>query len=362
VPGASGEIWLLDHGEIAGGGQGLGFRLARALGDRGFDVSVGCRSDIPLARWCARAGIEVEDMRFGDLVPWRAFSVVPAVARTRRFLRRVGPDALVVGNHPRVHAHLYAATRGMGSAPAMVNLAHDQDSARRRSARYVYRRFGALLAVGSNAAGEYRARLPGVPVTKMNNFLPADDFDEARGRRILSPSYTEPALGVLARLIPEKGIAELVDRLASDEARGGWRSLIVGGAFQDASYTRAVEGRVGELGLGDRIRLLGEVEDVPGFLGSIDALVVPSTGNEAQPTVILEGLAHGVPVIVRESLVSHDYDDLPVVPYANASDLARILRDLPTRPAPVDQLIRRFGPDQAVAALESAAQAAKARS
>jgi glycosyltransferase involved in cell wall biosynthesis len=362
VPGASGEIWLLDHGEIAGGGQGLGFRLARALSARGFDVRVGCRRDSPLAGWCARAGIEVEEMRFADLVPRRAFSVAPAVARTRRFLSRVGPDALVVGNHPRVHAHLYAATRATAGAPAIVNLAHEQDSARRRSALFVYRRFGALLAVGSIAAGEYRARLPGVPIMKMNNFLPVDYFNEARGRRVLSPSYAEPALGVLARLIPEKGIAELVDRLATDETRGGWSRLIVGGAFQDASYTKAVGGRIEELGLGDRIRLLGEVEDVFGFLGSIDALVVPSTGNEAQPTVILEGLAHGVPVIVRELLYAPDYDDLPVVPYADASDLARILRDLPRRPAPVDELIRRFGPDQAVAALESAAQVARARS
>ena len=362
MPGRSGEIWLLDHGEIAGGGQGVGFRLARALGARGFDVKVGCRRDSPLAGWCARAGIETEDMRFEDLVLWRAFSIAPAVSRTRRFLSRVGPDPLVVGNHPRVHAHLFAATRGMAGAPAIVNLAHDQDSAGRRSARFAYRRLGALLAVGSNAAGEYRVRLPGVPVTKMNNFLPVDYFKEAQRRRVLSPSYAEPALGVLARLIPEKGIAELVDRLATDEMRGGWSRLIVGGAFQDVSYTRAVERRVGELGLGERIRLLGEVEDVPGFLGSIDALVVPSTGKEAQPTVILEGLAHGVPVIVREPLFSPDYDDLPVVPYANASDLARILRDLPTQPAPVEELIRRFGPDQAVAALESAAQVARARS
>jgi glycosyltransferase involved in cell wall biosynthesis len=362
VPGASGEIWLLDHGEIAGGGQGLGFRLTRALGARGFHVRVGCRRDSPLARWCVRAGIEVEDMRFGELVPWRAFSIAPAAARTRRFLRRVGPDALVVGNHPRVHAHLYAATRGIAGAPAIVNLAHEQDSARRRSARFAYRRFGALLAVGSNAAGEYRARLPGVSVTKMNNFLPLDYFDEAQRRRVLSPSYADPALGVLARLIPDKGIAELVDGLATDEIRGGWSRLIIGGSFQDAAYTRAVERRVGDLGLSDRIRLLGEVDDVPDFLGSIDALVVPSTGNEAQPTVILEGLAHGVPVIVREPLLSPDYDDLPVVPYADASNLARILRDLPTRPAPVEELILRFGPDQALAALESAAQAARARS
>jgi glycosyltransferase involved in cell wall biosynthesis len=357
-----GEIWLLDPGEIAGGGQRFGFRLVRALGDRGLDVGVGCRRDGPLSRWCEGAGIEVKDMRFGELVPWRASSIARAVARTRRFLRDAGPDAVVIGNHPRVHAHLYAATRGLARAPAVLNLAHERDSAQRTSACFAYRRFGALLAVGANAAGDYESRLPGVPVTKVNNFLPVSYFDEACERRLLSPSSGEPALGVLARLIPEKGIAELVDELATDMGPPGWSRLLVAGAFQDPSYTRRVKRRVEELGLGDRVRLLGEVEDVPGFLSSIDALVVPSTGNEAQPTVILEGLAHRIPVVVREPLFSADYADLPVVPFADSGDLAEALRDLPAPAAPVDELIRRFGPDQAVAAMESAAQAANARS
>ena len=47
---------------------------------------------------------------------------------------------------------------------------------------------------------------------------------------------------------------------------------------------------------------------MPGFLGSIDALVVPSVGKEAQPTAIIEALAYGVPVVVRDPLYSPDFD------------------------------------------------------
>ena len=126
-------------------------------------------------------------MRFPAPSPWRLPSIAPAVARIRRFLKGLGGDALVIGNHPRVHAYLYAATRGSAVAATIVNVAHEQESAGRASARFAYRRFGALLAVGTNAAGEYESRLPGVPVTEVNNFLPVEYFEQARARRVLSP-------------------------------------------------------------------------------------------------------------------------------------------------------------------------------
>jgi glycosyltransferase involved in cell wall biosynthesis len=283
------------------------------------------------------------------------------VIRTRRLLGELG-DAVVVANHPRVQAYLFAASRGLRGSPPVVNLVHEQDSAQRISARVAYRRFGAVLAVGANTAGEYGSRLPGVPVTKVNNFLPTEYFHRAAARRVLSPQYDEPVVGVLARMIPEKGIAELVDEVAAQVVRPRWRQLLIGGAFQDVSYAGGVERRIGELRLGDRIRLLGEVDDVPGFLGSIDALVVPSTGNEAQPTAIIEALAHGVPVVVRQPLWSSDYEGLPVARYRDPADLAEILRELPSPAASPAELARRFGPDQALAGLEAAAQAARARS
>jgi glycosyltransferase involved in cell wall biosynthesis len=358
-PGAA-EVWLLDHGEIAGGGQGFGVRLAVALRDAERRVVVGCDPSGPLGEHCRDAGLEIRDMKFPSLVPWNP-AIPRAVLNTRRFLRGLDPDSLVIGNHPRVHAYLYAASPRL-RAPAIVAIAHEQESAGRAIARFAYRRFAALVVVGSPAAGMYRSQVPGVGVTKVNNFLPASYFERARRESAPLREPGQKSLGVLARLIPEKGVAELVEELAAPDVRPLWCEALIGGPAQEPSYADRVGRRIHELGLDRRARLLGDVEDVPGFFGSIDCLIVPSIGTEAQPTVILEALARGIPVVVRASVYSDDFEGLPVAHYLTTADLGAALRALPSTPAPVDELIRRFGPDQAVAGVEAAAQLARARS
>ena len=101
---------------------------------------------------------------------------------------------------------------------------------------------------------------------------------------------------------------------------------------------------------------------MPGFLGSIDSLIVPSTGKEAQPTAIIEALAYGVPVVVRAPLYSPDFDGLPVTPDETAAELGRGPPRARSSPAPMDELIARFGPEQAIAGIDAAAQLARARS
>jgi glycosyltransferase involved in cell wall biosynthesis len=240
-------------------------------------------------------------------------------------------------------------------------VAHEQYSASRPFARYAYRRFGALLAVGANAARVYEEKLPGVAITKVSNFFPADYFDGARSGGDRTSRF-EGRLGVLARLIPEKGLLELIDELAAGAARDSWKELRLAGPAQDPTYAKVLEDRISLHGLEDRIELIGETDDVPAFLADIDALVMPSTGSEAQGRVIIEGLAHGVPVIVREHIYSADFEGLPVTPYRDAGDLGDALRRLPSEPAPVQELIRRFGPEQAIDGLGAAAQLARARS
>jgi glycosyltransferase involved in cell wall biosynthesis len=198
-------------------------------------------------------------------------------------------------------------------------------------------------------------------VTQVSNFLPADYFRGARDGPDRSPRF-EGRLGVLARLIPHKGVLELIDELADDAARGAWKELQLGGPAQDRTYVRALQDRISFHGLEDRIRLIGEIEDVPAFLAQLDALVMPSTGSEAQGRVIIEALAHAVPVIVREHIYSADFEGLPVAPYHGARDLSEALGRLPTEPAQVQELIRRFGPEQAIEGIEAAAQLARARS
>jgi glycosyltransferase involved in cell wall biosynthesis len=338
----AGDVWLLDHAEIQGGGQRFGLRLVEAMREAGLNAAIAYQLTFPTP------------------APWNP-AALPAVRRTRRFLSGLDPAATVIGNHPRVHAYLYAASPRSGG-PAIVNIAHERDSASRSIARFAYRRFGSLVAVGANAAREYESRLPGVQVTQINNFLPVSCFERARGERVISPHVDDLSIGVLARLIPEKGIVELIEELAFPEIRPAWRKLVVGGERQDAAYANRVERRSEELGLSDRVSLIGETGDVPGFLGSVDVLLVPSIGKEAQPTTIIEALAHGVPVIVREPLYSSDFEGLPISSYGTPVELGKALRARRPSQASVEELIRRFGPAQAIAGIDTAAQLARARS
>ena len=130
------------------------------------------------------------------------------------------------------------------------------------------------------------------------------------------------------------------------------------GDLQDPVYVEEVEDAIASAGLANRVRLLGHTDDVPGFLAAVDVLVVPSSGTEGQPTAILEALACGRPVVVRRPVWSRDFEGLPVVAYDRREELAAALQRLPAAAAQHDELRRRFGPEQVLAALVGTPHAA----
>jgi glycosyltransferase involved in cell wall biosynthesis len=246
------------------------------------------------------------------------------VWRASRRLKRLIGDGLVVAGSARCQAVAVAA----GFDEDLVHLMHERDSAERLSVRLVQRHRGRVLATGAVAAEAYGS-------ASIRNFLLDEDFD--RLAAVPEPPG-DGTLGVLARLIPEKGVLELVESERS-------APLLVAGDEQDAAYASRVRAVAGP-----NVTLLGRVNDVPSFLAQIDTLVVPSTGHEAQPTVILEALAAGRPVVVRQAIYSHDYDGLPVFPYGDLRLAVERARD-----APVDRerVRERFGAAQALAGLEA---------
>jgi glycosyltransferase involved in cell wall biosynthesis len=276
---------------------------------------------------------------------------LPRLGRTlvvlRRVLARLGP-ALVLANAPRCQLYSALALVGVRDRPQLVHVLHEQESANRRVLRMLYRRSGRLEAVGANGARTYRDRLPGVAVHEVNNFLSRDEFRRFASvpRPTDAPGQTR-VLGVLTRMIPEKGLVELIEEL-SQAGRDVWGELRIAALPQQPAYERMLKGRIAELELVDRVSLVGPVTDTPAFLEGIDMLIVPSTGTEGQPTVVLEALAAGRTVIMRSSLYCEDYSGLPVIPYETPADLRAALQSS-LRPAPSDDLLqRRFGPGQAL--------------
>ena len=348
------ELWLLNDGRIFGGGQLTTLRLATFVHSTLSDqrAQVLCPGPSELAERCRQAGIPVVDARFPDLGLLEVGRIARAVRGLRRLFAEADSDVVVVGTSLRAQVYAHAAAVRLPRPPSIVHLMVEQDSARHASARFLLRRFGSVVVIEENAATAYRERLPGVRVISVNNILLPEEFDRAARARIRRRLDT-PALGVLARLIPEKGVLELIHDLA--EMPRAWSQLLIAGPWQDPAYAERIEARIAALGLVPRVRLLGPVTDLAAFFAGIDVLIVPSVGNEGQPAVIIEALAHGRPVIVRAPLLSDAFAGFPVLPFRNSADLGRALSDLPRGVPDPQELALRFGPMQLVEAIDAAA-------
>ncbi len=340
------SVWILDDGLIMGGGQRFGLRLAQAFADLGLPTRFLAPRESQFGRAAVGAGFDVVDVRYPRLVPPAVASIPEAVARLRVELESATPDTLVIGNTARCQAYATAALVTLSSWPVLVHLMHEQRSASRPSARAVYRRFGALVAVGEQTAELYRAHLPDVAVDAVTNFLDERDVHRVVNERTPRPGGERPVIGMIGRFIAEKGILELVDELA--QVPDAWDRLLIAAPEQDPRYAARVRDRVAALGLQARVELLGEVRELDAFFASVDVLVVPSIEPEAQPTVILEGLLYARPLILRGLLRAPGFDGLPIAYYDEPAELGRLLREQPSGTVSAEELLRRFGASQVV--------------
>jgi glycosyltransferase involved in cell wall biosynthesis len=109
----------------------------------------------------------------------------------------------------------------------------------------------------------------------------------------------DPLIGIVGNLSVIKGQLSLISAFADvlkqipDAAL-----LIVGSAIfnRDDDYNERLIAHAKALGIADRVRFLGQRNDVPTIVSSLDLLVLNST-SEACPLVALEGLACGAPVL-----------------------------------------------------------------
>ena len=349
-------VWLLDDAPIMGGAEAFALRLCAWI--RASDPSrrtlIACPPASELADRCASAGIEVLPVSYPLPAPRHAPAAARAVWRLRKLLSHAPEGTLLIANTARAQAYAILATRATRGRLSLVSVMHEQDSARRGTARWALRRFGGVAAVGDAGVRTYRDALSGTTVASVTNFLEPGEVERAAAARVPPPGSARPLVGVLSRMFAGKGIVELIDELA--RVPDAWSELRVAAPFQDAAYTASVRDRIAAHDLASRVSLLGGVTDVRAFIAGVDVVVVPSTATEGQPTVVLEALAHGRPVIVREHIWQSGYEGLPVRHYADHEELARALTAPAPPGVPAAALTARFDPAAVLATLERAAR------
>jgi glycosyltransferase involved in cell wall biosynthesis len=173
------------------------------------------------------------------------------------------------------------------------------------------------------------------------NGIDLERFSALRPQR---PATAPPVIGLIGRVVPIKDIKTFIRamRVVATQLPGaeGW---VVGPDDEDPRYAEECRHLARSLGLQDVVRFLGlrKVEEILPRLG----LNVLTSISEAQPLVVLEGLAAGVPCVAsdvgccRELVEGRDADDRAlgsagaVVDIADPEGTARACIDLLADPA-----------------------------
>jgi glycosyltransferase involved in cell wall biosynthesis len=128
---------------------------------------------------------------------------------------------------------------------------------------------------------------------------PGADDERAEVRRELTTPLDHRVIVCAARMTPYKGQDVLIEALGRLRGRPGLTAWIAGGAQTpaEARFEKGLRERASALGLGERVRFLGERNDVPRLLRAADLHCQPNTGPEPFGICFVEALWAGLPVV-----------------------------------------------------------------
>jgi glycosyltransferase involved in cell wall biosynthesis len=297
----------------AGGMKGHVLSLGRGLLESGHEVEIAAPPGSAVAEEGLRDGFTVHHL---DLVgPLSLMQDLRASAQLRGFVQ--------AGRFDVVHAHGFKAAlisrlRPLGrgrSGPSIVVTAHnhvlfrdDVSSARKSVYRTVERvlapRADGYIAVSHSIRRELvdGYGLPADKVVTIYNGVDPAPFlvkrDKSEARRLLGlPAGDAAIVGLAARLSTQKGIRHLIAALPElkrlCDADGRVLCVAIGGSGPLEGELRA---QVEELGAGDSVRWLGQVDSVALLLSAMDVYVSPAETEALGIGLIEAGLA-GLPVV-----------------------------------------------------------------
>ncbi|MEM9224029.1 MAG: glycosyltransferase family 4 protein [Pseudomonadota bacterium] len=106
----------------------------------------------------------------------------------------------------------------------------------------------------------------------------------------------------VARLTPWKGQDVLLDalKILGDRSAVPWVCVMAGDDQGRTEYRESLLRKAEELGISERVRLVGHVDDIPAALSVATLGVQPSTEPEAFGRAAVEAQAAGLPVVVSD--------------------------------------------------------------
>jgi glycosyltransferase involved in cell wall biosynthesis len=299
------------HTEASCGWGGQEIRIlseAQGLIERGHDVRLVCPPEARIFQEASRFGVPVEALPIGR-------KRMAGVLALRAYLRRHVFD--VINTHSSTDTWLVAlACRLISRAPPIVRTRHiSAPLADNMATRWLYARATSHIATTGEALREQLLttlsiapeRIVSVPTgVDAAHYHPVDVAGRRARREQLGLPLDAPLVGIVATLRSWKGHRFLIEAFAGDMPQ--LAHLVVVG---DGPQREALTGLVAQLGLQDRVHLVGNHSDVVPWLQALDVFVLPSYANEGVPQALMQAMASGLPCVTTNigaipELARHD--------------------------------------------------------
>lgn len=209
--------------------------------------------------------------------------------------------------------------------------------------RYAFRRAAHAFACSAEAAAIIRRHGYAGPLTILPQFGVDPGLYAPIRRDERARDASTFVAGYIGRLVPEKGVLDLVGAIARLPA--SIRLRLIG----DGALRPAIEAQIARLGIAERVELHPSIPStcVPDELRRLDALVLPShttrTWKEQFGRILVEAMSCAVPVVGSSSAAIPDVigDAGVIYPEGDIAALADALRRLADDPALCHDLGRR---------------------
>lgn len=155
-----------------------------------------------------------------------------------------------------------------------------------------------LICVSEDLVDECKKlRIPDRKIQLVHNAIDLATFTRTTpkelAKREIGVEENAPLIGMVCRLSPEKGIIEAIAMVSRLNAQGKRVQLWVAG---DGPFRPHIEKEIASRGLGEQVRLLGQLSDTRMFYQAMDTFLLNSI-REGLPNVVLEAMALEVPVV-----------------------------------------------------------------
>jgi glycosyltransferase involved in cell wall biosynthesis len=286
------RIAVVNSLRVTGGGEKWAVRLAPCWQERGHQVRILCQPGSGLEKLAQGAHLETAP------TVMRHDLSLPGVFAIAGQLRRFHPDLVLCCNE-RAYRLTVPASLMAGRPPLVYRNGLSATFKNRSVNRWLFGPVRRMVVNSRELRDEMasygwiaRDRLQIIRNGIDTSLYRRDDEARARIRQELGTPAEAPVAAVIARLTEDKGQAETLRAFAGATKSHPTAELWLAGEG-NPSGLRAL---AGELGIGERVRLLGFRSDIPAVLQAVD-LVVQASFREGLGNSILEAMAAGRVVI-----------------------------------------------------------------